>query len=146
MDPRRPRGEPDGAGPLEPEDGVPREPKDGPPDKPEHAAMDESPPEPPEEPVVELPIEDFLDLHPFRPREIPEVVDSYLEAAAERGFTEVRLIHGKGIGFQRDRVRKLLSGHRLVESYRDAPAGRGHWGATLVRLRSAGSDRHPSRS
>ena len=84
---------------------------------------------------IELPIEDFIDLHPFRPKEIPEVVASYLDAAAERGFVEVRVIHGKGIGFQREQVRKVLSRHPQVESFSDAPATRGHWGATLVRLR-----------
>jgi DNA-nicking Smr family endonuclease len=88
----------------------------------------------PEEPV-EIPIEDVLDLHPFAPREMLDVVGAYLEAASEKGFREVRLIHGKGTGFQRDRVRDLLAQHPLVESFRDAPASRGHWGATLVVLR-----------
>ncbi len=82
-----------------------------------------------------LPIEDFIDLHPFRPRDIPDVVDSYLEAAIEAGFTEVRVIHGRGIGFQRDRVRQLLEKHADVESFTDAPPERGGWGATVVRLR-----------
>jgi dsDNA-specific endonuclease/ATPase MutS2 len=85
---------------------------------------------------VELPLEDFIDLHPFRPREIPEVVESYLEAAAEAGFTEVRLIHGRGIGVQRERVRSVLAKHPLVEGFTDAPSPRGGWGATVVRLRS----------
>jgi dsDNA-specific endonuclease/ATPase MutS2 len=83
-----------------------------------------------------LPIEDHLDLHPFQPRDIPDVVHEYLTEAAARGFDEVRLIHGKGIGFQRDRVREVLASHPLVESYADAPAERGHWGATIVRLRA----------
>lgn len=86
-------------------------------------------------PPQEIPIEDHLDLHAFRPRDIPDVVRDYLEEAAARGFREVRLIHGKGIGFQRERVRKVLEGHPRVESFGDAPAHRGHWGATLVRLR-----------
>jgi dsDNA-specific endonuclease/ATPase MutS2 len=85
-------------------------------------------------PVV-LPVEDSLDLHPFAPREIPDVVAAYLEEAAARGFREVRLIHGKGIGVQRERIRALLSRHPRVESFADAPAERGHWGATVVRLR-----------
>lgn len=88
----------------------------------------------PEEPV-EIPIEDVLDLHPFVLREILDVVEAYLEAASAKGFREVRLIHGKGTGFQRDRVRELLARHPLVESFCDAPASRGHWGATLVMLR-----------
>jgi DNA-nicking Smr family endonuclease len=95
----------------------------------EHAGMEK-----PEDEFV-LPIEDALDLHFFAPRDIPEVVASYLEAALEKGFREVRLIHGRGIGVQRERVQSLLSRHPDVEGYSDAPAARGGWGATLVRLR-----------
>jgi dsDNA-specific endonuclease/ATPase MutS2 len=84
---------------------------------------------------IVLPIEDFIDLHPFRPREIRSVVESYLEEALEAGFTEVRLIHGRGIGVQREIVRSLLSRHPAVRDFRDAPAERGGWGATVVRLR-----------
>jgi hypothetical protein len=91
--------------------------------------------EPLPEEVVSLPIEDFIDLHPFAPREIPEVVESYLEEAVARGFTEVRLIHGRGIGVQRERVRSVLADHPLIERYADAPPDRGGWGATIAWLR-----------
>ena len=87
----------------------------------------------PEEVVV--PIEDAIDLHPFRPKEIRSVVESYLEAAVEAGFCEVRLIHGRGIGVQREIIRGLLSRHPDVEDFHDAPPGGGGWGATIVRLR-----------
>ena len=87
------------------------------------------------EPTISLPVTDALDLHAFHPRQIPEVVTDYLDEAAALGFREVRLIHGKGIGFQRERVRQVLATHPRVEWFGDAPAGRGHWGATLVRLR-----------
>lgn len=86
-------------------------------------------------PVVEVPIEDALDLHAFRPRDVPDAVEGYLEAAAERGFAEVRLIHGKGRGFQRRRVQEILAAHPRVAEFFDAPPQRGGWGATLVRLR-----------
>ena len=82
-----------------------------------------------------VPIEAALDLHAFRPREIPDVVRDYLEQAVALGLAEVRLVHGRGIGFQRERVRVLLASHPDVESFADAPADRGHWGATVVRLR-----------
>ena len=87
--------------------------------------------------AVVVPIEDFIDLHPFRPREVRSVVESYLEEALAAGFDEVRLIHGKGIGVQRETLRSLLSRHPDVIAFVDAPPERGGWGATVVRLRSS---------
>ena len=89
-----------------------------------------------DEPIAVLPIEDSIDLHGFRPADIRSVVVDYLEEAAQRGFEEVRLIHGRGKGVQRASIHALLAAHPLVESYVDAPAARGGWGATLVRLRT----------
>ena len=83
---------------------------------------------------VRVPIEDALDLHSFGPRDVASVVEEYLRAAHERGFREVRIIHGRGIGAQRSIVRAVLSRHLLVVSFADAPAERGGWGATVVRL------------
>jgi len=90
-----------------------------------------------DEPVV-IPIEDALDLHPFRPDEIPSVVESYLEAAREAGFREVRLIHGKGHGVQRAQVHRVLSTSPHVERFGDASPERGGWGASVVWLRPLG--------
>ncbi len=84
---------------------------------------------------VEIPIRESIDLHLFRPAEICDVVDAYLDAARERGFREVRLIHGRGRGVQRHRVRRLLEADPRVERFADAPEVRGGWGATLVWLR-----------
>ena len=84
---------------------------------------------------VNLPIEDSLDLHAFAPRDVRPVVDEYLKEAAARGFPEVRLIHGRGIGVQRASVQALLAEHPLVERFFDAPPERGGWGATVVVLR-----------
>jgi DNA-nicking Smr family endonuclease len=90
----------------------------------------------PDEPApVHVPIEDALDLHAFRPADVRSVVDEYLVAAQARGFREVRLIHGRGIGVQRAIVQSLLAAHPLVLRYADAPADRGGRGATLVVLR-----------
>jgi dsDNA-specific endonuclease/ATPase MutS2 len=88
-----------------------------------------------DDPPVVVPIEDAIDLHPFAPREIPSVVESYLEAASAAGFHEVRLIHGRGTGVQRARVQQVLAAHPLVERFRDAPPERGGLGATLAWLR-----------
>ncbi len=84
--------------------------------------------------TVEIPIEDSIDLHWFRPSEIRDVVEGYLEAARERGFREVRIVHGRGRGVQRDRVQRLLARSPLVERFCDAPGDRGGWGATLAWL------------
>jgi dsDNA-specific endonuclease/ATPase MutS2 len=85
---------------------------------------------------VTIPIEDALDLHPFAPREIPSVVESYLEAAVEAGFHEVRLIHGKGRGVQRAHVHAVLAASALVVRFADAPPDRGGFGATIAWLRT----------
>jgi dsDNA-specific endonuclease/ATPase MutS2 len=84
---------------------------------------------------VILPIEDAIDLHAFAPRDVADVVGSYLEAARDAGFSEVRIIHGRGIGAQREIVRALLSRHPSVASFADAPPDRGGWGATIVRFK-----------
>ncbi len=84
---------------------------------------------------VTLPIEDAIDLHAFAPRDVSDVVASYLEAAHESGFREVRIIHGRGIGAQRETVRALLARHPHVASFADAPPDRGGWGATIVILK-----------
>jgi dsDNA-specific endonuclease/ATPase MutS2 len=86
---------------------------------------------------VVLPIEDSLDLHAFAPRDVAAVVESYLDEAARAGMREVRIIHGRGIGVQREIVRAQLARHPRVASFGDGGPGRGGWGATLVRLRDA---------
>jgi dsDNA-specific endonuclease/ATPase MutS2 len=86
---------------------------------------------------VEITLRDSIDLHPFQPKEIPSVVEEYLEQCKQAGFSEVRLIHGKGKGFQRTIVRSLLQKHPAVDSFRDAPPEAGSWGATIVKLRQS---------
>ncbi len=102
----------------------------------EEGSEDESMPNLEHDGIAALDIEDSIDLHGFQPRDIPSVVESYLEVAAEKGFDEVRLIHGRGKGVQRARVQELLGRHPLVQSFRDAPAARGGWGATIAVLKS----------
>jgi len=69
---------------------------------------------------VELPIEDNIDLHTFQPQEIPDLVEEYLYQAVLKGYSEVRIIHGRGIGVQRNIVHSILSKHPRVVSFRDA--------------------------
>jgi DNA-nicking Smr family endonuclease len=66
---------------------------------------------------------------------VPSVVAEYLHAAHARGFREVRLIHGRGIGVQRRIVQSLLRDHPLVADFADASEDRGGRGATIVRFR-----------
>jgi dsDNA-specific endonuclease/ATPase MutS2 len=84
---------------------------------------------------VEVPIEDAIDLHPFAPRDIPSVVSAYLEEAVRAGFREVRLIHGRGRGVQRQAVRRVLGESALVERFADAAPDRGGFGATIAWLK-----------
>lgn len=77
-----------------------------------------------------VPIEDVFDLHPFRPNEVRDVVREYLTEARARGFHEVRLIHGRGIGVQRANVQSLLRTLEFVVDFRDDA----HLGATVVVL------------
>jgi dsDNA-specific endonuclease/ATPase MutS2 len=86
----------------------------------------------PDDPV-HLPIEREIDLHAFAPRDIPSVVQEYIDAAADAGLREVRLIHGRGRGVQRGIVQQTLDRHpRVVEFWDDTAA---HLGATVARLR-----------
>ena len=83
---------------------------------------------------IEIPITDTLDLHPFRPAEVRDVAREYLIEAHQRGFTQVRLIHGRGIGVQRERIRSLLGELDFVTGFTDADASGGGWGSTVVLL------------
>ena len=83
---------------------------------------------------VEIPITDTIDLHPFRPAEVKDVVREYLIEAHARGFEQVRLIHGRGIGVQRERIRSLLRDLDFVMDFHDADGSGGGWGATVVLL------------
>jgi dsDNA-specific endonuclease/ATPase MutS2 len=82
---------------------------------------------------VRIPIEAELDLHPFAPRDIPSVVQEYVDAAAGAGLSEVRLIHGRGRGVQRGIVQQALERHPRVAEFWDDTAS--HLGATIARLR-----------
>lgn len=81
-----------------------------------------------------VPIEGTLDLHAFAPRDIPSVVREYVQAAHDVGLTEIRLIHGRGIGVQRAAVQRVLAKHELVEEFWDATET--HLGATVARIKN----------
>lgn len=83
---------------------------------------------------VEVPLSAELDLHTFSPSDVPSLVDEYIRACREKGLLSVRIVHGRGKGVQRARVRQLLGARADVLSYSDAPPTWGFWGATVVRL------------
>jgi Mismatch repair ATPase (MutS family) len=85
---------------------------------------------------VEIEVTDTIDLHSFAPRDVKSVVETYLEEAYKKGFRRVRIIHGKGIGVQREIVRKVLSETEFVESFKNADEFTGSgWGATIAVFR-----------
>ena len=90
-------------------------------------SMDEEP--------VRIPITDVFDLHTVPPRDVKPIVEEYLEEARRLGFKALRIIHGRGIGVQREMVRSILARTSFVESFSDAPMEAGGWGATIVTLR-----------
>jgi 16S rRNA (guanine527-N7)-methyltransferase len=83
---------------------------------------------------IQIPIEDVLDLHTFHPKDIPGLLTEYLNACRDAGIYSVRIIHGKGKGFQKNRVHGLLQKLPTVASFSNAPPHAGGWGATVVEL------------
>ena len=83
---------------------------------------------------IRIPIADVFDLHSIPPRDVKEVVREYLVEARRLGFTALRIVHGRGIGVQREMVRAVLAATPFVVSFRDAPPEAGGWGATVVTL------------
>jgi dsDNA-specific endonuclease/ATPase MutS2 len=91
----------------------------------------------PEDPCLEpvdIEITDIFDLHTIPPRDVKAVVEEYLLLAHEKGFPVVRIIHGKGIGVQRELVRSILARTPFVATWTDAPPDAGGLGATIVTL------------
>ena len=88
-----------------------------------------------EDQPIQIPITDTFDLHTFQPREVERAVEAYLEEADRLGLKALRIIHGRGIGVQRQIVRAVLERTPFVLSFGDAPPEAGGWGATIVTLR-----------
>jgi len=84
---------------------------------------------------IRIPVTDVFDLHTVPAREVKAVVENYLEEAHGMGFRALRIIHGRGIGVQREMVRSILSKTPFVAGFSDAPLEAGGWGATVITLR-----------
>jgi DNA-nicking Smr family endonuclease len=85
---------------------------------------------------VNIPIEDVLDLHHFKPKEVSALLTDYLDECRKAGIFSVRIIHGKGHGILKNLVRQHLKNNPIVSSFQDAPFDAGGWGATLVNLKN----------
>ena len=85
---------------------------------------------------VEIEITDVFDLHTIPPREVKAVIEEYLRLAHEKEFRCVRIIHGKGIGVQREMVHSILARTPFVSDWTDAPPDAGGLGATIVTLKT----------
>lgn len=83
---------------------------------------------------VRLEITDVIDLHSIPPKQVKIIVEEYLIEASACGFKYIRIVHGKGIGVQREMVRKILSRAPFVLAYYDAPPEAGGLGATIAEL------------
>lgn len=84
---------------------------------------------------VKVQINGTLDLHTFKPKDIPDLFTDYFAACIEKSIFSIRIVHGKGKGILKKRVHDLLKGHEMVASFRSAPPEAGGWGATLVELK-----------
>jgi dsDNA-specific endonuclease/ATPase MutS2 len=88
-----------------------------------------------EDEPIRIPVTDVLDLHSVPARDVEGGVEEYLAEAQRLGFKALRIIHGRGIGVQREIVRAVLRRTGSVTEFGDAPAEAGGWGATIVTLR-----------
>lgn len=104
--------------------------------KHERKVMSEEDYNPFPEPVV-IEITDVFDLHTIPPRQVKAVVEEYLHEAHANGFRVVRIVHGKGIGVQREIVRSVLERTDFVLDWTDAPPDAGGLGATIVQLKQS---------
>lgn len=87
------------------------------------------------EETVELVIDGVLDLHPFSPKDLKYLVPDYIDECLKLGITELKIIHGKGIGNIRRSVHALLDRNPHVLRYTLGDEQSGSWGATRVQLK-----------
>ena len=104
-------------------------------EKSDITTKNDTPREPEGDELVEMPIDGVLDLHTFRPQEVKELVNDYIEECLKRGIYDLRIIHGKGTGTLKAVVRSILKKHPAVASFKDADLTAGGWGATEVVLK-----------
>lgn len=65
---------------------------------------------------IRIPISDVFDLHTIAPRDVKDALEAYLEEAREINLRALRIVHGRGIGVQREIVRSVLARTDFVKS------------------------------
>ena len=93
--------------------------------------------------LVRIDVGDTFDLHSVPPKDAAAITEAYLEEAHRLGFTAIRIIHGRGIGVQREMVRTILARTPYIKEFSDAPAEAGGWGATIATLRQPDEEISP---
>ena len=80
-------------------------------------------------------VQDGLDLHGMNRVEAAQQVSEFVRAAAARGLRCVRIVHGKGLGILKAKLKKWLPRREEVLAFCQAPANDGGSGALLVLLK-----------
>ena len=81
-------------------------------------------------------VQEGLDLHGLNRDEATVAVAAFLNQCTARGLRCVRIVHGKGLGILKAKLRKWLPQREEVLAYCQAPANDGGSGALLVLLKT----------
>jgi DNA-nicking Smr family endonuclease len=81
-------------------------------------------------------IQDGVDLHGLTREQAAAMVVEFLNHCLARGVRCVRIVHGKGLGILKAKLKKWLPQREEVLAFCQAPANDGGSGALLVLLRS----------
>jgi DNA-nicking Smr family endonuclease len=81
-------------------------------------------------------IQDGIDLHGMTREQAATIVAAFLNQCLARGLRCVRIVHGKGLGILKAKLRKWLPQREEVLAYCQAPANDGGSGALLVLLKT----------
>jgi DNA-nicking Smr family endonuclease len=81
-------------------------------------------------------VEAQVDLHGLDRHQALVETDEFLKKAKQRGLRCVRIVHGKGLGVLKAKLRRWLPMKDEVLAFTQAPLAQGGGGALLVLLRS----------